>query len=485
MIWNDHEGSVWFATEGGASRFDGSQFHNFTSSNDRLASDSVLFVGRDSRRNLLFGTDSGVTRYDGKVWSSLDSRDGLAGDRGNHVLEDADGSYWFSTDRGLTHYHPRQTKPQRPLVSTILDTQTFAAGTELPPIEEGRSVRFKLDVNDLRTRSETRRFRYQVVAEHKTARDFGDTNNWTLAGKTSEITWSADKPGPFTVAVQYIDRDMNYSPLALVPLTIFTPWYANARVMLPGGGAIGGLVIWAFVARSLVARGKREAEQLREQLLQEEQKARKAAETSALALAAKNDELDVARRTAEEAKQGADKANKAKSQFLASMSHELRTPLNAIIGYSEMVQEVAQDDGNQDYVPDLQKIQAAAKHQLSLINDILDLSKIEAGKMTLFVEEFDVANLLREVEATVQPLMARNANRLEVVCPADIGTMRADQTKVRQTLFNLLSNASKFTEKGTIGLEAKRTSAPDQIIFRVSDSGIGLRRRRRSASRKL
>src|SRR5262249_36814514 len=166
--------------------------------------------------------------------------------------------------------------------------------------------------------------------------------------------------------------------------------------------------------------------------------------------------------------------NRAKSQFLASMSHELRTPLNAIIGYSEMVQEVAQEDGNQGYVPDLQKIQAAAKHQLGLVNEILDLSKIEAGKMTLFVEEIEVANLVREVEATVQPLIAKNSNRLEVDCSADLGTIRADQTKVRQTLFNLLSNASKFTEKGTIRLEAKRSAAPDRIVFRVSDTGIGM-----------
>jgi signal transduction histidine kinase len=140
-----------------------------------------------------------------------------------------------------------------------------------------------------------------------------------------------------------------------------------------------------------------------------------------------------------------------------------------------------------------------------LINDILDLSKIEAGKMTLFIEEFDVAHLVREVEATVQPLVAKNANRLEVNCPADIGTMRADQTKVRQTLFNLLSNASKFTEKGTIRLEVRRSEIEDRgaesetrtlpelrpasselrvtpelrssnshLRFRVSDTGIGM-----------
>jgi signal transduction histidine kinase len=159
------------------------------------------------------------------------------------------------------------------------------------------------------------------------------------------------------------------------------------------------------------------------------------------------------------AKEAADAANKAKSRFLANMSHELRTPLNAIIGYSEMLAEEAVDLGQQDFVPDLKKIHGAGKHLLSLISDVLDLSKIEAGKMTLFIEEFDVPKLVQEVAATVQPLMARNANRFEVECPADLGRMKADQTKVRQTLFNLLSNAAKFTDKGTIRLAVQRTPA--------------------------
>ena len=170
-----------------------------------------------------------------------------------------------------------------------------------------------------------------------------------------------------------------------------------------------------------------------------------------------NEVLLAARQSAEEARAAADEANQAKSPFLANMSHELRTPLNAIIGYSEMLQEEAEDLGQNGFIPDLQKIHGAGKHLLGLINDILDLSKIEAGKMTLYLEEFDVAKLVQEVAATVQPLVAKNGNTLVVECPADIGTMRADLTKVRQTLFNLLSNASKFTEKGTITLRVSNS----------------------------
>jgi signal transduction histidine kinase len=169
-------------------------------------------------------------------------------------------------------------------------------------------------------------------------------------------------------------------------------------------------------------------------------------------------------------------ASRHKSEFLANMSHELRTPLNAIIGYSEMLQEEAEDLGEESFVPDLQKINAAGKHLLGLINDILDLSKIEAGKMDLYLETFDVAELIRDVQAIVAPLVEKNANALVVRADGELGTMDADLTKVRQTLFNLLSNAAKFTERGTITLEAQRQTEDerDWLEFVVSDTGIGM-----------
>jgi signal transduction histidine kinase len=166
-------------------------------------------------------------------------------------------------------------------------------------------------------------------------------------------------------------------------------------------------------------------------------------------------------------------ASQHKSQFLANMSHELRTPLNAIIGYSEMLQEEAEDLGEATFLPDLRKINAAGKHLLGLINDILDLSKIEAGRMDLYLETFEVGQLVRDVEAIVRPLVEKNGNALVVTCPDDIGTIPADQTKVRQTLFNLLSNAAKFTDHGTISLTVER-KPDDWITFAVTDTGIGM-----------
>jgi signal transduction histidine kinase/CheY-like chemotaxis protein len=169
-------------------------------------------------------------------------------------------------------------------------------------------------------------------------------------------------------------------------------------------------------------------------------------------------------------------ATQAKSQFLASMSHELRTPLNAIIGYSEMLHEEAEDRGQSRFLPDLEKIRDAGKHLLSLINAVLDLSKIEAGKMDVVVEEFEVGELIAQVRSVIGPLVARNANVLEVVCAPQLGRMRSDQTKLRQNLLNLLSNAAKFTEGGRITLTARRIAAADgdQVQFEVADTGIGM-----------
>ncbi len=184
-------------------------------------------------------------------------------------------------------------------------------------------------------------------------------------------------------------------------------------------------------------------------------------------------ELKTAVEDAEEAREQAQEASKTKSAFLANMSHELRTPMNAIIGYSEMLLEEAEDTGEKWMEPDLKKILSSAKHLLQLINDILDLSKIEAGRMTVFLEPVDVAQTAKDVAATVEPLVAKNANTFELKCPPDAGSIRTDLTKLRQTLFNLLSNASKFTEKGKITLEIKRR-ADGMVSFAVTDTGIGM-----------
>jgi signal transduction histidine kinase/CheY-like chemotaxis protein/HAMP domain-containing protein len=168
-----------------------------------------------------------------------------------------------------------------------------------------------------------------------------------------------------------------------------------------------------------------------------------------------------------------ERATQVKSEFLANMSHELRTPLNAIIGYSQLLQEDAQDAGATDTVTDLKKIETAGDHLLGLINSVLDLSKIEAGRMEAYIEPINLPALLTEIELMIAPLIARNGNRLEVARAPDITTINTDQTKLRQSLLNLLSNAAKFTRNGLIRMNVQQCDS-DQIAFSVSDTGIGL-----------
>jgi len=233
-------------------------------------------------------------------------------------------------------------------------------------------------------------------------------------------------------------------------------------------------------------------------ITQREQSLAELAENLEQTIQSRTAQLAQAVTDAQNARVHAEQASQTKSEFLANMSHELRTPMNAIIGYSEMLIEEAEAAGKPHVVADLNKIRNAGKHLLDLINDILDLSKVEAGKMPLYIEQFDVREMLDEVVTTISPLVDKNQNALNLHFADDLGTMHADVTKVRQTLFNLLGNATKFTEKGTVTFEARRETVPansdaaapsdapkmgveaaspaaaERLVFVVRDTGIGM-----------
>jgi len=488
----DRRGVAWVGSaQAGLARWQGGGFQVLTAGKSGLAGNTVYTIFEDSQGDLWFGTDSGVSRFDGSAWSSLDERDGLAGDRVMAIHEDSQHGLWFGTDRGLSAYRPGRAEA-RPPGLTVQTGRVHHDLAHLPPITSNDRVTLRLSAVDYRTRVENQQYRWQIRRGVAAPDWFKDPRGWSAPIKQPRLEWSTNQPGLYTLAVQFIDRDLNYSQPTLATLTIVPPWYLNARIAGPLLAGNLGLLGWAFVARTLYLRKRREAERLRQQMFEQEHRAREVAEAAAAALAQENAERRRAEEQAKQALATAHEANQAKSRFLAGVSHELRTPLNAIIGYSEMVQEELEDLGVTGVMPDLKKIHSAARHQLGVVNDILDLSKIEAGRMTLFLETFDIALMVREVTATVQPLLGKNDNRFVLDCPDGLGAMRADLTKVRQTLFNLLSNAAKFTDKGTITLRVARVpnptpaapgSSPPEpqpagrsslITFCVSDTGIGM-----------
>lgn len=297
----------------------------------------------------------------------------------------------------------------------------------------------------------------------------------TIIESIKEAYYEVDLAGNFIFANNALCEIMGYTREELIGTnnrdymdqeTAQTVYQHTNQVYRTGRSARN--IEWVFITKS----GERRYAEMSISLMTDS----KGQPTGFRGLARDITERKMAESELQAAKEAAESANRAKSAFLANMSHELRTPLNAIIGYSEMLIEDADEMGYSSIVPDVKKIQAAGSHLLDLINNILDLSKIEAGKMDLFYEAFDIPDMVEGVLATVKPLIAKNNNTLEVEYAPDANRMVADLVKVRQTLLNLLSNAAKFTENGTVQLKIMRGrfDNTDWITFRVTDTGIGM-----------
>jgi signal transduction histidine kinase/ligand-binding sensor domain-containing protein/CheY-like chemotaxis protein len=437
VLFRDVDGALWIGTEGGATRYDGKAFTNFTRAKRQLANNSVLAILRDSKGLLWFGTQGGVTRFDGTNWVSLNDRDWDGGNEVRAIAEDPDGSYWLVTERGIVQYRPSRIPPLAPRV-TLLTDREYSAGTALPAFTAGQRITFRFAVADLRTRPEARLFRYAIL---------GPGPNDRIERSTSEhqTEWVPPKPGDYRFLVEYIDRDLKHSKPVEISLLLRPAWYANALIMLPSGSVALGLIGWSLVARSLVIRRKREAEELRERLYREEHEAREAAERAKAEIEAKNTQLEAA-------KEAAEAANAAKSEFLANMSHEIRTPMNAILGFSELLRTQMAASKDRNY---LDAISSSGRTLLALINDILDLSKIEAGKLELQFEPVNVARLVEEIQKLFSIKAGEKGLQLLTEIDPDLPRgLLLDEVRLRQVLFNVVGNAIKFTEKGRVKIRA-------------------------------
>jgi PAS domain S-box-containing protein len=268
------DGSAWFASyDGSLVRFDGQKIGPVGRGTGTFVPRAVTKMFRTTAGELWFATSAGVTRYDGRTWIPLDEGDGLMPGEIRTIAQDTKGIIWFGGENGLTCYQPGIATNQGPSVVVQTD-RLYSNLNALPHITAGRLVTFKSKAVDLRTRPDKRLFRYAIVPGHVISSLPDGNELWRPATREAEFAWPTKKPGEYTFFTQSIDRDLNYSVPAVAHLTIVPPWYANAFIMAPAGGGLLGLVGWAFVARSLVVRRKREADELREQLVEKDRAAR-------------------------------------------------------------------------------------------------------------------------------------------------------------------------------------------------------------------
>lgn len=480
-LYEDSDGAIWIGTNGGGlSRWkDG----NIVSLSRRtgLYDDVVWGIVEDAQANLWMSCNKGIFRIsksevqefaEGKIQSvhsiSYDTADGMKNRECNSgspaAWKSKDGRLWFATIRGVTMIDPNRVRtnlnPPPVLIESVsTDGKPVTNGQTLQPGSE----KFEFHYTGLSFLApEKVRFRYQLE---------GYDHDWVEADTRRTAYYTSIRPGRYRFRVMACNSDGVWNErgaqfaFQLTPHFYQTKWFYAACVL-------AAILIGAGGQRLRLSKMKaREKELLR---LVEERTNNLVLEKDKTVNALQ--EAESQRELAQEAMAVAEEANRTKSRFLANMSHELRTPLNAIIGYSEILKEEAEDLNQDHFVPDLQRIRSAGKHLLALINDILDLSKIEAGKMELDVQDFDLRSLVDDVKTTIYPLASKNRNSLDVRVNGNLGKMRADETRVRQVLFNVLSNAAKFTKDGLISLQVMRRqdNGMDWVTFHVSDTGIGM-----------
>ena len=458
-IWDftiDSQNNYWLALDGsGVQKFDGEKFTHYTV-NDGVTAGETFTIYVDDFDNVWVGTfGGGVCYFDGKIWNSVDTRDGLLDNLVGSITSIDGNKYWFGSERGITVYKPKRQIPNVYLETIETSVGTFNSIEEIitnnSNLLEKNRISFKLNSNSFNTKKEKQKYLVTMIQN-------GEKNTKLI--KTNEFEFFPKISGNYEIEFQAIDRDLNYSKVEKINLSIVGPWYKNPITAIPFWGFIIFLLSFSGYTTNKYISQRRYSFKLKEEAAEKDRQARERLEE-------KNEEL-------QESKKAAEAANSAKSTFLANMSHELRTPLNAIIGYSEMLMEDAEDE-NEDFIPDLDKINNSGKHLLGLINDILDLSKVESGKMELFIEEFDLKKTIQEIESTIKPLVEKNENTLKIVYNTKAEKMTADVTKIRQIMLNLLSNSSKFTKEGTITVDVKDSNIQDKALdFVISDTGIGM-----------
>lgn len=480
----DSEGVLWVGTYGGGlNRFKKGHFSQFTT-REGLFDDAVFKILEDGQRNLWISCNRGIYRVSKDELNAFADKTspsfsleafGTADGMKNVECNGADqstgwktreGRLFFPTIEGVVHFDPSRI-PRETAEPPVLIDELVADGRPMslegPLILPPRVGRLEFHFAALSYRTPERiRFRYRLE---------GFDSAWVEAGSSRSALYTRVPAGSYVFRVMAAHQGGNWGQkgawvgLDVEPTLFERPaFYILLLVFL----AVTLQRAWRYRVGWLERREEELIEEVgRRTVTLREEVARK---EEALAEAHRQQEI------AQAATAAAEEANRAKSQFLANTSHELRTPLNAILGYSELLRDEALERGLPEFDEDLERIHRAGRHLLDMINDILDLAKIEAGKLELVFEEFSVSKMLNDVDASVRPLVEKNGNRFVVEDPGTLGTMDSDPVRLRQILFNLLSNAGKFTKGGEVRMTASREPAEsgDRLLLTVSDTGIGM-----------